>query len=104
MAVIPLRKISLFEGAIPSKIFEILYLEKPILLGVAGEAKKIFIDDAGAGIAFDPQNGAELARHILFFADHPDLMNKMGQQGKKYVLEHFNRVNISQNFWSFIQY
>ena len=40
VAAVPLKKLPLFEGAIPSKIFENLAMEKPILLGVDGEAKE----------------------------------------------------------------
>ena len=51
-AIIPLKKLELFKGAIPSKIFENLALKKPVLLGIEGEAKELFIDSAKAGLAF----------------------------------------------------
>ncbi|MBK6527870.1 MAG: glycosyltransferase [Crocinitomicaceae bacterium] len=44
VSLIPLKKIDLFLGAIPSKIFEALAMEKPILLGVNGEARDLFIE------------------------------------------------------------
>jgi len=43
-AIIPLKKIDLFKGAIPSKIFEYLAMKKPLVLGVDGEAKDLFIE------------------------------------------------------------
>ena len=54
-SIIPLRKLDIFKGAIPSKIFENLALKKPIILGVEGEAKELFIDEAKAGLAFEPE-------------------------------------------------
>ena len=56
IGLIPLKNLPIFEGAIPSKIFDILAHKKPILLGVKGEAKQIFIDQAKAGYYFEPEN------------------------------------------------
>ncbi len=43
--IIPLRKLDLFLGAIPSKIFENLAMKVPVLLGVDGEARDLFERD-----------------------------------------------------------
>ncbi|GIV40802.1 MAG: glycosyltransferase WbuB [Vicingaceae bacterium] len=97
-AVVPLKKLPLFEGAIPSKIFENLAMEKPVILGVEGEAKKLFVDQARAAIAFEPENDADLANVVEYLVDHPDICKKMGQNGRQYVLQHFNRDKIAMNF------
>ena len=62
VAVIPLKKLDLFKGAIPSKIFENLAMKKPILLGVEGEAKALFIDTGKAGLFFEPENETQIYR------------------------------------------
>ncbi|MGN6477729.1 MAG: glycosyltransferase family 4 protein, partial [Flavipsychrobacter sp.] len=49
-AIIPLKNIPLFMGAIPSKIFENLAFARPILLGVDGEAKELFIEQGKCGL------------------------------------------------------
>lgn len=103
VAVIPLKKIDLFKGAIPSKIFEILYLEKPILLGVEGEARTLFIEEAGAGLGFEPENGEDLAARVLFLKENPLQGKEMGSRGKYYVAAHFNKGAIFERFWKFIQ-
>ncbi len=54
VAVIPLKRLDLFKGAIPSKIFENLAMKKPILLGVEGEAKQLFIDEGNCVITEIP--------------------------------------------------
>src|SRR5690606_36976772 len=43
--IVPLRRLDLFKGAIPSKLFEPLLIGKPILLGVDGEARQLFIEE-----------------------------------------------------------
>ncbi len=102
VGIIPLKKIDLFLGAIPSKIFEILCLKKPLLLGIEGEAKDIFIRDAQAGLAFEPENGDALAEQIQYLLDHRPLIGEMGENGHNFVAEHFNRAVIARDFWAFI--
>jgi len=102
-AVVPLKKLDLFRGAIPSKIFENLAMEKPLLLGVEGEAKKLFIEEAGAGISFEPGNQQELAGAALQLAENPAMRGDMGKRGRKFVDEHFSRELIALRFEAFIK-
>lgn len=53
--LVPLRKSELFRTVIPSKIFEAAAMERPILLGVDGEARAI-VERFGAGRYFEPEN------------------------------------------------
>lgn len=98
-AIIPLRKLELFLGAIPSKIFENLAMEVPILLGVDGEARKLFIDKGNAGIYFEPENADKLAQAILKLVQDKALALQMGKNGRRFVNEFFNRENIAQQFF-----
>lgn len=97
--VIPLKKIDLFKGAIPSKIFEACAYRKPILLGVEGEAKELFIDEANAGLSFDPENYVMLLECIYKLRNSPELSYQMGVNGKEYVLKKFNRLEIANIFY-----
>ena len=55
ICLVPLIKVSTFRTVIPSKIFEIAAMEKPILLGVDGQARQI-VEQYGCGIFFKPEN------------------------------------------------
>ncbi|MDR0801628.1 glycosyltransferase family 4 protein [Fluviicola sp.] len=98
VAVIPLRKLDLFEGAIPSKVFEMLAMEIPILLGVNGEARLHFVDRAEAAVFVEPENQEMLAEKVLLLADNPELAKEMGKKGRKYAESQFNRDIIASNF------
>lgn len=98
VAVIPLRKLDLFEGAIPSKVFETLAMEIPILLGVNGEARLHFVDRAGAAIFVEPENAEVLAENVLLLSDNPELAQEMGKKGRKYAEVQFNRDVIASTF------
>jgi glycosyltransferase involved in cell wall biosynthesis len=81
--VVPLRKLDLFKGAIPSKLFEPLAMGKPILLGVEGEAKELFIEQGNAGLFFEPENADELADRILVLLKMINRLRlELGMNGK----------------------
>ena len=99
VALVPLRKLELFEGAIPSKIFEALAMKKPLLLGVDGEARRHFIEKAQAGYFFEPENVDDLAEKMLEMAANPQQIVQMGERARDYVSAHFNRDNIAEKFY-----
>lgn len=99
-AVIPLKKLNLFKGAIPSKIFENLAFEKPLLLGVDGEARALFIDNGKAGLYFEPENGADLAEKVQYLFENRAEANEMGKNGREYALQYFNRQTIADAFYT----
>ncbi|MCC7500876.1 MAG: glycosyltransferase family 4 protein, partial [Flavobacteriales bacterium] len=98
--VVPLRKNDLFKGAIPSKIFEALAMGKPLLLGVEGEAKDLFISQGESGLAFEPENAASLAQAAIQYADNRTLVHAHGPHGQRYVRENFDRERISDRLWN----
>ncbi len=97
-SIIPLKKLDLFKGAIPSKIFENLIMQKPVLLGVEGEAKKLFIDEGNAGIAFEPENVEQLCDGIVQLYENKSLRDQLGNNAYDYVSKNFNRKTIAENF------
>lgn len=96
--VVPLRKLDLFKGAIPSKLFEPLAMGKPILLGVDGEAKELFIEEGKAGLFFEPENADELSDQILILLNDQSMRLELGMNGKTYVKRNFDRQRIHQKF------
>lgn len=98
-AIIPLKNLPLFKGAIPSKLFENLAFAKPILLGVDGEAKELFIDKGNCGLFYTPDDDAELAKSVMLLNSNAELCKQLGQNGKAYVEEHFDRKKIATGFY-----
>ena len=99
VALVPLKKLPLFEGAIPSKVFEALAMEVPLLLGVDGEARKHFIDNAEAGWFFEPENETALANCVQNLAMNPSEIQIAGKNGRQYVSVHFNRDQIAASLY-----
>lgn len=102
-AIIPLRKLDLFKGAIPSKIFETLAMQIPVLLGVDGEARELFIEQGKAGLYFEPGNAADLTEKIKEMMNNQTLLQQMGINGRKFVSEQFNRDQIAEDFYNLLK-
>jgi glycosyltransferase involved in cell wall biosynthesis len=99
VALVPLKNLPLFQGAIPSKVFEALAMEVPLLLGVDGEAKRHFIEKAEAGWYFEPENAQALSTCILEIAQEPKMIQHAGKNGRAYVSQHFNRDQIAASLY-----
>ncbi len=98
-SIIPLKKLDLFKGAIPSKVFESLAMKKPILLGVDGEAKDLFIEEGKCGLFFTPESDVELADCIIYLTKHPEEVKQWGENARSYVDRKFNRNQIANDFY-----
>ena len=96
--IVPLKRMPFFQGAIPSKIFDILGSKKPILLGVEGEAYDLFIREGNCGLFFEPENYKDLSAKILQLFSNPELGQSLGENGYKFVNEFFNWQKISEEF------
>ncbi|MEO6904417.1 MAG: glycosyltransferase family 4 protein [Bacteroidia bacterium] len=102
ISIIPLKRLSLFKGAIPSKIFENLAMKKTILLGVEGEAKELFIDEGNCGLAFIPEDANDLSLKILQLYNNKDLLKMFGENGYNYVARKFTRDKITNEFYNWL--
>ena len=98
IALVPLRKLDIFQGAIPSKVFEALAMEIPLLLGVDGEAREHFITRAKAGVYFEPENLDDLCTKMEHMILNIEERLNFGKNGRTYVQEHFNRNKIATRF------
>ena len=96
-SLVLLKKMLLFETVIPSKIFESMAMEKPIVLGVGGEAKEI-VEEARAGIVVEPENAAALATGILELAQDPQRVRALGAHGRAYVGANFERRVLARRY------
>jgi colanic acid biosynthesis glycosyl transferase WcaI len=89
-AVIPLRKLEIFKGALPSKMFDSWACERPVLLSVDGEARRV-METADGGIFVNPEDPAALAHAILELRDDPELARQMGLRGRLFTELNYTR-------------
>ncbi len=90
LCVVPLRKLTLFEGALPAKMYELMACARPILLAINGEARRLAEQEAGAALYVEPENPSALVAAILHLREHPQEATLLGQRGRAYVEANFD--------------
>lgn len=101
-SLILLRKSDAFKKVIPSKMFEAMAMECPIVLGVDGEAKEL-LEEAGAGIAITPESAEELAAAVTRLADDRELGARFGASGCAHVREHYDREKLALRYLGLLE-
>jgi glycosyltransferase involved in cell wall biosynthesis len=97
-----LKKTDVFKTVIPTKMLEFMSCSRPVIVGVDGEARRI-VEEAGAGIAIEPENSQALARAIQQLASNPQLCADLGQKGRNHILQHFSRAETAQKYLQILQ-
>ncbi len=96
------RRKELFASILPSKFFEDAAMAKPILLGFEGRAREL-LQAADCGIAFTPEDDAGLAAAIERLAADPHEARRLGENGRRYVLERFDRRTLAADYLAILQ-
>jgi glycosyltransferase involved in cell wall biosynthesis len=89
-ALVPLRKVELFKGALPSKIFDAWACECPVILSMQGEAREV-LERAKAGVYVEPESPSALAQTIVELAGNPWPLQRYGRNGRRFVEAHYSR-------------
>lgn len=90
VALVLLRDSPLFRHVLPSKMFEAMSTERPIILGVKGESKAV-LKEAMAGVPIPPEDSSALAAAIVQLSENRELCVAMGKAGREFVINRFNR-------------
>ena len=102
LMLVPLRNLPLFDSALPSKLFEILAMKKPIIITVKGEAKKL-VENAGAGKFAEPENPDDLADKILEAYKNPEWLIIAGEKGRAFVEQNFDRDKLASDYLTLLK-
>ena len=97
VCLVHLRKVDLFKRVMPSKIFEIAAMKRPIILGIAGHAAK-FLKAANAGVCIEPENARELVDAVCALTSDPAACRAYGQSGHDYVVENYDRAILADKY------
>lgn len=95
--LVPLRKVDLFTDVLPSKLFEIMAMARPLIISVDGDARQE-VERARAGLFVEPECVAGLCDAILQLHENPDMRQSMGRCGRRYVEEHYRRGVLARQY------
>jgi glycosyltransferase involved in cell wall biosynthesis len=96
-SLVLLRDEPTFLSVIPSKIFESMAMQRPIILGVRGESQAL-VEQSGAGICIQPESAAELATAVRRLHADAGARRAMGEAGRRFVAEHFDRKVLAARY------
>ncbi|MBK6696349.1 MAG: glycosyltransferase family 4 protein [Myxococcales bacterium] len=97
VCLVPLRKTELFSTVIPSKIFEILAMERPLVLSVDGEARQI-VESSGGGLYAPPEDVDAMHAAVATLLADRERARTMGKRGREYVVREFDRTNLADSY------
>lgn len=103
VSLILLKKSDLFKTVIPSKIFESMAMEKPIILGVEGESADI-VRAADAGYCIEPENAEELVNRLIDLYADEALCKKLGANGRIHVSNFYDRKELAKRFEQLLEW
>ena len=78
-------------------MFEAMAAEIPVIVSIDGEARAL-VDKAQAGMCIEPENPQAMADTILKLYKEPNFRRTLAQNGRKYVIEHYDRHQIAKKF------
>lgn len=89
-----LQPIQAYTTTYPNKVFDYMAAGRPIILAIDG-AIRVVVEDAGAGVFVPPGDPAMIADAVLRLFGSPEDCRQMGERGRAYVSEHFDRAKLA---------
>lgn len=90
VCLVLLKKSDIFESVIPTKMLEFMSCERPVILGVNGQAREI-LEKCRAGLYVEPENTAALCKAIQDLEQQYTLRHSMGRNGREYIVQNLSR-------------
>jgi glycosyltransferase involved in cell wall biosynthesis len=84
----------MYKTVYPNKVFDYMAAGRPVLLAIDGVIREI-VEIAQAGIAVPPGNPHAIADALQTFESNRQLGPSLGQNGRAYVQEHFDRATLA---------
>jgi glycosyltransferase involved in cell wall biosynthesis len=90
VAVVMLRDLPIFEGALPTKLLEAMAAGRPVVLAARGEAVRL-VEEERCGVVVPPEDPRALAEALMALAADPSRRAAMGAAGRRTAEQRFGR-------------
>jgi len=97
VSIVSLLDLPIFTTAVPSKMFEVMACERPVLLIAKGEAADL-LDGSGGGVVLTDGTPEKIAATLLELAQDPRRCKSYGKAGREYVIAHFDRRKLASEY------
>jgi glycosyltransferase involved in cell wall biosynthesis len=102
LLLVLLRDLPVFETVIPSKIFEFLAQERPVVLAARGEIRRM-MEEAQGALVIDPEAQDQLVSAIENIMDHPAEAAKRAVAGRQWVEQGYIRDDLARKMAIFLE-
>jgi colanic acid biosynthesis glycosyl transferase WcaI len=102
ICVVPLRASELFTTVLPSKMFEIMGMARPIVLAVDGEARRL-VERARAGRFVAPGDSDALHDALAELLADPSELLLYGRRGREFVEREFDRRVLASRYLAVLE-
>ncbi len=97
VGLVNLRRSDTFKSVIPSKIFELAGMHKPILHGVEGESKKL-VESYQVGAAFLPEDETDFRAKLDWILENPNRQYNFDK-----MIREFDRKDLAIKMLAFLE-
>ncbi|NMB12827.1 MAG: glycosyltransferase family 4 protein [Firmicutes bacterium] len=92
VGLLVLRDVPVFRyGISPNKLFDYMASGLPVVTNVQGEVASV-IAEANCGLVVSPEDTAGFAKRVAELSSDPGRCRQLGEAGRKYVFENYNRA------------
>ncbi|HEB91762.1 MAG TPA: glycosyltransferase WbuB [Deltaproteobacteria bacterium] len=102
LLLVLLRDLPVFETVIPSKIFEFLAQERPVILAARGEIRRM-MEESGGALVIDPEAPDQLVAAIEEIMDDPKSASERALAGRLWVERGFIRDDLARKMEVFLK-
>ncbi|OPX81452.1 MAG: 2-deoxystreptamine glucosyltransferase [Pelotomaculum sp. PtaB.Bin013] len=97
LCILTLKDVPVFDTALPNKLFDYMYENKPILCALRGETVNL-IKRNNLGVVVSPGNPGETAEVILQLKNNPGLLSSYGGKGRFIIEKEYCFEMLAGNF------
>jgi len=102
VCLVLLKKADTFKTVIPTKMLEFMACERPIVLGIEGQAKEI-VESANAGLCIEPENADQLIQAVTRLRNDSNLRKSLALNGSEYIRNNFDRIRTAHLYLSILE-
>ncbi|RME07549.1 MAG: glycosyltransferase WbuB [Anaerolineae bacterium] len=89
-----LKPIEAYKTTYPNKVFDYMAAGRAVVLAIDGVVREV-VEAAGGGVFVPPGDAHALAEALRQLASQPARCRQMGEAGRRYVEQHFDRAALA---------
>jgi colanic acid biosynthesis glycosyl transferase WcaI len=103
IVLVPHAPLPILKDTVPSKIFEVMACERPLLAALGGEGARV-VEDSGGGLLATPGDAASIADGIVRLCSmSDDERQAMGRSGRAFATREYDRARLASRYLELLQ-